>query len=158
MGRVLRVRAGIILIQDDAIALIKRERASRTFYVIPGGGVDKSESTEQAAKREAKEELGLDIEVKQLIAILALYEGNEHRLQLYFEARAVGGVFGEGTGDEMKGLRDASRGTYAAIWMPLSDLQHHEVYPKPLIDSLCANEVGKGIKYFVAESQYPSQA
>jgi 8-oxo-dGTP diphosphatase len=36
----MRTRAGIILIEDDKVALIERHRAGLDYYVFPGGGVD----------------------------------------------------------------------------------------------------------------------
>lgn len=60
-----RVRG--ILIENEVITIIKRTRDGETFYVFPGGGVEKGETEEQALKREMKEELGLDVLVKELV-------------------------------------------------------------------------------------------
>jgi 8-oxo-dGTP diphosphatase len=59
MRKLMRTRAGIILIEDDKVALIERHRAGLEYYVLPGGGVDEDETPEQAAVREAREELGV---------------------------------------------------------------------------------------------------
>ena len=47
-----RVRG--ILIENEVITIIKRTRDGETFYVFPGGGVEKGETEEQALKREMK--------------------------------------------------------------------------------------------------------
>ncbi len=56
-----RARVGIVT--DGRVALIKRMRAGRTYYLFPGGGVEEGETPEQAAIREAREELGADVEL-----------------------------------------------------------------------------------------------
>ena len=108
-----RDRAGVIVIVDGRLALIDRVRpGSPPYSTVPGGGVDAGESFEDAAVREAKEELGLDVELRSSQPILVVQnpEG-EHR---YFVADAVGGTFGSGTGPEMVAPRP-ERGTYTPV-------------------------------------------
>jgi len=68
----MRIRAGIVLIQGDYVALIERHRAGLNYFVFPGGGVDEGESPEQAAVREAMEELGVQVAIKQKVAEIVL--------------------------------------------------------------------------------------
>jgi len=64
----MRTRAGIVLIEDNKVALIERHRAGLDYFVFPGGGVDEGESPEQGAIREAMEELGVQVAIKQKVA------------------------------------------------------------------------------------------
>ena len=125
----MRIRAGIVLIQDNKVALIERHRAGLNYFVFPGGGVDEGESTEQAAIREAMEELGIDVAIRQKVAIIHL--GKKSR-QVYFLAEQTGGEFGTGAGEEYTHADPASsdEGVYIPIWMPIDQLPLHEnVYP-----------------------------
>jgi 8-oxo-dGTP diphosphatase len=125
----LRIRAGIVLIQDNKVALIERHRAGLHYFVFPGGGVDEGESPEQAATREAMEELGIQVAIRQKVAIIHL--GQKSR-QVYFLAEQTGGEFGTGTGEEYTNADPASsdEGVYIPIWMPIDQLPLHEnVYP-----------------------------
>src|SRR5512146_507465 len=90
----MRIRAGIVLIQDGKVALIERHRAGLDYYVFPGGGVDEGETPEQAAIRETMEELGIDVAIKQKVAEINL--GPKSR-QVYFLVEHVSGEFGTGT-------------------------------------------------------------
>lgn len=51
-----RDRAQALVIRKDKILLVKHRIKGREFYCLPGGGVEKGESYEEAALRELKEE------------------------------------------------------------------------------------------------------
>ena len=91
----MRTRAGIVLIQEAKVALIERHRAGLDYFVFPGGGVDEGETPEQAAIREAMEELGIEVAIKQKVAEIQI--GQKSR-QIYFLVEQVGGEFGSGEG------------------------------------------------------------
>jgi len=125
----MRIRAGIVLIQGDKVALIERHRAGLNYFVFPGGGVDEGESPEQAAVREAMEELGVRVDIKQKVAEVLL--GQKSR-QIYFLVEQVGGEFGTGAGEEYTDSdpSDPDEGIYIPVWMPISELPRHvNVHP-----------------------------
>lgn len=98
-------RAGAILIQNEAIALIKRERANELYYVFPGGQMEAGESIEAAVFRELREELGLTVTVGPLVAEVS-FRG---KTQYYCLATINGGLFGTGDGPEMTGTIHRNR-------------------------------------------------
>ena len=61
-------RSRAIIIRNRHIALIKRQREGRTYYVVPGGGREPGETPEQTAIRESYEELGLNVAIDRLLA------------------------------------------------------------------------------------------
>ena len=126
----MRKRAGIILIHEGKLALIERHRQGRHYFAFPGGGVDKGESDEQAAIREAEEELGIRVKIVQKAATI-LREGR--RDQVYFLVDWVDGEFGTGTGEEY-GEVDPAHGTYNPIWMPLEEILVKNVVPRGLAE------------------------
>jgi len=125
----MRIRAGIVLIQDNKVALIERHRAGMDYFVFPGGGVDEGESLEQAAIREAMEELGIEVAIKQKVAVIQF--GQKSR-QVYFLIEQTGGEFGTGTGEEYTASDPNSpeEGIYIPIWMPIEELLlRQNIYP-----------------------------
>ena len=54
-------RVRVIVYRDDGDILLVKNRFSRQEWALPGGGVKHNESYEQAAVREALEEIGLKI-------------------------------------------------------------------------------------------------
>ena len=128
----MRVRAGIVLIKDDKVALIERHRAGLDYFVFPGGGVDHGETPEQAAIRETMEELGIEVAIKQKVAEIQL--GQKSR-QVYFLVEHISGEFGTGTGEEFTDSdpNDPDEGIYVPIWMPIAELPRYaNIYPADL--------------------------
>jgi 8-oxo-dGTP diphosphatase len=125
----MRIRAGIVLIQDGNVALIERHRARLDYFVFPGGGVDEGESPEQAAVREAMEELGIEVAIKQKVAVIML--GHKSR-QVYYLVEQTGGEFGTGAGEEYTDSDPNSpeEGIYIPVWMPIEKLPlYQNIYP-----------------------------
>jgi 8-oxo-dGTP diphosphatase len=55
----------------------------REYWVLPGGGVEYGESVEKALEREIREELGIGVQVGNLLAIGELITGHLHVLDLF---------------------------------------------------------------------------
>ena len=124
----MRIRAGVVLIEDGKVALIERHRAGKHYFVFPGGGVDAGETPEQAAIREMEEETGLRVTVLRKLA--EVHFGLSE--QVYYLVDRLDGEFGTGTGIELTDSDpdDPTEGIYIPIWMPLEELTRHDnVYP-----------------------------
>lgn len=124
----MRIRAGVVLVENGKVALIERHRAGKHYFVFPGGGVDTGETPEQAAIREMEEETGLRVVVQRKLA--EIHFGLSE--QVYYLAEKLDGEFGTGTGIEFTDSdpNDPTEGTYVAVWMSLDELlQHQNVYP-----------------------------
>ena len=135
----MRTRAGIVLIEDNTVALIERHRAGLDYFVFPGGGVDEGETPEQAAVREAMEELGVEVAIKQKVVEIQI----ETSRQVYFLVERVAGEFGTGTGEEFTDSdpRDPSEGIYVPVWMPIEELsQRQKIYPTALAQLVLYSE------------------
>ena len=138
----MRIRAGVVLIEDDKVALIERYRDGRHYYVFPGGGADEGETPEQAAIREMEEETGLRVIIKQKVVEVHF----ELSLQHYFLAECVSGVYGTGLGEEYTDADpdNPAEGIYVPIWMPVAELLEREnVFPAD-VAALAARSVKSG--------------
>src|SRR4051812_9416940 len=107
----MRNRSASVIIENNKVALIKRTRDGKVYYVFPGGGIEQGESPEQAAIRETFEELGLHINIQEAFGIIHF-----NGVQYYFLSEIIGGTFGTRTGEEFT-HKDRNRGTYEPVWV-----------------------------------------
>jgi ADP-ribose pyrophosphatase YjhB (NUDIX family) len=109
-----KVAAGVVVEHEGGIVLLKREVDPRAgYWVHPGGFVDRGETLEAAAKREAFEEVGLEVEIGDLLG--AFSYPNSEVVIVSFAGRVTGGTLK--AGDEAIEARPFDR---AAI--PWADL------------------------------------
>jgi len=127
-------RAGVIIIEDGKVALIERYRKGQHYFVVPGGGVEEGENSEIAAHREAREELGVELELVGLAAQIGEGHGAHH----YYCGKIVGGTFGTGMGPEMAGQYPPESGSFKAVWVEIADLEGLNVKPRALCNLIAS--------------------
>ncbi|MFC4404068.1 NUDIX hydrolase [Gracilibacillus xinjiangensis] len=120
----MRNRASVVIIENKRVGLIKRMKESNIYYVFPGGGIEDGETPEDGAKREALEELGVEVKVNDCMT-----EVNFNGTQYFFLADIIDGVFGTGQGEEYID-ENRDRGIYLPVWVDLDKLSSIDVKPK----------------------------
>ncbi|KGR77364.1 NUDIX hydrolase [Ureibacillus manganicus] len=120
----MRNRGSVVIIQNDKVGLIRRIRDGSVYYVFPGGGIENGETPEDAAKREAYEELGVEVKVNECIANVD-FKGTQY----FFLTEIINGTFGTGQGEEYTD-KERDRGTYMPIWVDIKRLSSIDVRPK----------------------------
>ena len=85
------VAADIITEIGDKIILIERKNFP-LGWAIPGGFVDFGETVEQAAMREAREEISLEVEIRTLLGVYSRPDRDPrgHTITIVYIARANG--------------------------------------------------------------------
>ncbi|WP_404275288.1 NUDIX domain-containing protein [Exiguobacterium undae] len=61
----MRHRACAALIENGRILMVRLETNDRSFWTLPGGGLEEHESFEQAVIREVQEEVNLRVSIRQ---------------------------------------------------------------------------------------------
>lgn len=141
-------RAAAIILQNNEIALIERNRNGQVYYLFPGGQVEEGESQIETVVREVREELGFEVTVGPLIAEI-IFKGKS---QFYYLVEIVSGEFGTGTGVEMLGLVPSEYGTYTPIWIPIDGLLNLDIRPRVVADLVVqSHELGWPAKHLVSE-------
>lgn len=88
-----RISAGAIVFDQDRILLVRhKKRGSYDFWVAPGGGVVDTEDLLQAAKREVKEETGLDVAPLRPIYLEEFYEPSTRHIKTWILCELKGGT------------------------------------------------------------------
>ena len=117
-----RIRVSVIVIEEGKILLVCHEKEGRTYWVLPGGGVDFGETLEEAAVRELKEETNLDITVDKLVFVDDFIPEDRHRhvVDVYFTAKVVGGELKLGPDSIMREVQ----------YFPIEQLADLTFYPE----------------------------
>ncbi|MDJ0333057.1 NUDIX domain-containing protein [Planococcus sp. S3-L1] len=123
----MRDRGSVVLIQNNKVGLIKRVREDSIYYVFPGGGIEEGETPEIGAKREALEEVGIEVTIQECIAKV-----NFNGIQYFFLSEITGGTFGTGQGEEYID-ENRNRGIYLPVWIDIDELGSIDVRPKEVV-------------------------
>lgn len=87
------VTVDAVIERDGKILLIKRKNEPfKGDFALPGGFVEYNESAEDAIKREAEEETGLDITIKALLGVYSKpgRDPRGHVVSICYVATAIG--------------------------------------------------------------------
>ncbi|EIT86191.1 NUDIX hydrolase [Fictibacillus macauensis ZFHKF-1] len=125
----IRVRAGALIMQDEALLMVKYDHPTRgVFYDFPAGGAEPGESLSETVLREAKEEANADVIVG---PIAVVYEyvpqhnqkkyGSQHTLVMLFDCKLQA--------SSVPSL-PATPDPYEVdvVWLPLSQMHEVELY------------------------------
>ncbi|HET9051719.1 MAG TPA: NUDIX hydrolase [Candidatus Dormibacteraeota bacterium] len=134
MGQI-RIRVAVCVLADDRILLVEHLKDGRRRWLLPGGGVEVGETLAGAARRELREETGLDVEVGRLLILAESVEppgdGSRHIVNVVFAGRVVGGRLVAGPDGRLVG----------AGWHPVPALAELPMHP-PIADAVaeCCRE------------------
>lgn len=118
-----RHRARAIVIIDNKIVTMYREKEGRVYYTFPGGGMEETETEVDCVKREVLEEFGMVVEpIKKVYS----YE-NEISVEHFYIAKHVSGEFGSGEGEEFQA--DRNRGVYIPKMVEIKDIPNIPLMP-----------------------------
>ena len=119
-----------IVIDENKLVTMYREKEDRVYYTFPGGGMEENETKEECVKREALEEFGIIVEpVKHVYT----YE-NEKTVQYFYLCKWVSGELGTGTGEEFEA--DRNRGVYMPTLMPVEKISELPLMPPEVAKAL----------------------
>ncbi len=117
----------MVLVEDGKVLLVKRGREPfKGQWALPGGMIEEGETAEQCARREMREETGLDVEPVKLVGVYSDPDRDPRGI-------IVAAWLVKRTGGSVKGGDDADE----AKWFPLGrSPKLCTDHPKILADAL----------------------
>lgn len=126
-----RVSSRAIIIEDGKLLTmfrrkIKKDGSVKEYYVIPGGGLEESETLEENVIRELKEEFNVDIEIVKFLST----EEYDDTIANYFLCKIVNGTPKLG-GEELD--RITPKNYYEIRYIDLNDIDNYDINAKDII-------------------------
>lgn len=132
----MRTRVRAIIIKNNAILLIKRTKPNSVYWVFPGGGVEDGEDNKGALVRECKEELGVDVNVLELMSEnFFTQKDNEEYKEYFYNCLILGGKLGSGKGPEYEDDSNYEGG-YKIEWIDMNKLKDYDIKPMEVRNKL----------------------
>lgn len=125
-----RISCRAIIIDNNKIVSMYREKGDRVYYTFPGGGKNEGETLEECVVREVIEEFGMTVEPIRLVYV---YE-DAKSLQYFYLCKWVSGEFGSGEGEEYQ--PDRNKGVYIPMFIALDNLTNLPLMPPEVRDVL----------------------
>ena len=135
----MRCRPALVLLENNHVLVMKYQYGEHFIYNLPGGNPDPGELLTETIARECMEELGIDVEVGQML-LMGQVSGTENRddvLHILFEGELIGGI---------PELQVGETNAQEVLWMPINQLSHVTMYPNigmELTDLLITQQKGK---------------
>jgi 8-oxo-dGTP pyrophosphatase MutT (NUDIX family) len=141
MSMHLRNAAKAVIIRDGYLLTTKNVGVlDNLFYLLPGGGQNPGETLTEAIQRECMEELGVSIQVGELLFVreyiadnheFAHVDGGIHAIELMFRCALD-------TEDPAFSATLADTYQIGVEWLPLAALDDYPLYPQALKPYLAA--------------------
>lgn len=127
---------------NDKIVLIHRIKTKddgtvRDYYVTPGGKIEENESHEEALRREIKEELGIEIEIKGLCLELDDRDYNDS-FQYFYNCNYKAGELGTGDGPEFTD-KENYKGVFEIVLIDKKEISKLNLVPEKIKEILVNN-------------------
>ena len=146
MERVVRNAAKALIIKDDKMLAIKISDGKEEWYIMPGGGQDAEELLPETVCREVAEEMGLRVEVKDLVFVIEGLHGERfHRVDLVFLCEYKATI--------ENALLQGDTNQIGYDWLDIKTLNTSPLYPSKLRRQIMNLHEGKAYRVYLGNEE-----
>lgn len=144
--RTIRNAAKALIIKDGQMLAVKISDGKETWYIMPGGGQAAEELLPETACREVAEELGLQVDVKELAFVIEGLHGESfHRVDLVFLC--------EYKGEMENPILQSDTNQVGYDWLDIRTLNIAPLYPSKLRRQIMNLYEGKAHKVYLGSEE-----
>ncbi|CAN5663505.1 NUDIX domain-containing protein [soil metagenome] len=133
----MRKAARAIILHDNKLVVMHRNKFGKEYDTLPGGNVEVGESPEEALRREVLEETGLELGHVQLVFIEEA--GELYGTQYIYACEYLGGEPALAENSEETAINKLGQNMYTPIWVDVLDLPNRPFLSEDLRDRLLAS-------------------
>ena len=117
----IRIRIAALIKKSNEVLLIEHCKDSRSYWLLPGGGLEFGESVKECLQREMREETNLQVDVGDLAFTSESIDphGQRHVIQMIFWCKIIGGEPKIGAEERLKSL----------AFVPIDKLNEYSLRP-----------------------------
>ena len=142
----VRNAAKALIIKDGKMLAIKLKDEQDEWYIMPGGGQDVEEILPETVCREVAEELGLQVEVKDLVFVIEGVHGESfHRVDLVFLCEYIGKI--------ENAVLQSDTYQVGYDWLDIKSLNTTPLYPSKLRRQIMNLYEGKAHKVYLGNEE-----
>ena len=131
-------RSCAVIRNGDKVLFQKRKNDK--YYALPGGKIEVLETVKDALKRELIEELGVEVEVKDIVSVVEnFFEFNNEKVHQYifsYEVKLLDDKYNNL--DEFEGIETLKKVIFK--WFDIDELDEEFIKPNYLVKQLKSNE------------------
>ena len=131
-------RSCAVIRNGDKVLFQKRKNYK--YYALPGGKIEVLETVKDALKRELIEELGVEVEVKDIVSVVEnFFEFNNEKVHQYifsYEVKLLDDKYNNL--DEFEGIETLKEVIFK--WFDIDELDEEFIKPNYLVKQLKSNE------------------
>lgn len=116
----MRKAARAIVLHEGKLLVMHRNKFGNEYDTLPGGNVEVGESPEEAARRELKEETGLDVGSAELVYIEEA--GHPYGTQYIYRCEYIGGEPKLAPESEEAAINKLGKNLYKPMWVNVATL------------------------------------
>jgi 8-oxo-dGTP diphosphatase len=135
----MRKAVRAIIVRNDELLVMRRNKFGKIYVTLPGGGVDSGETPDQALWRELEEETGVIIAEPRLVYLEDA--GEMYGVQHIYLCRYISGEPELSENSEEALISKIGQNLYQPDWLKIADLPETEFLSPRLKERLIADLV-----------------
>lgn len=127
----VRTTAKAIILHENKLLVMKKEKNNKVFFVLPGGGQNLNENLHETLKRECLEEVGAEVNIKNLVLVREFIFNNHdfvlghpdfHQMEMMFECDIL-------NFDSLHPTTEEDDFQIGFEWISVNEINNYDLYP-----------------------------